>query len=579
MWERATTVIAGRYRLERRVGEGGMAEVYLAHDELLDRPVAVKVLRQALAQDRVLRERFVREAQAAARLDHPHIVGVYDLGEWGGRPFLVMEWVDGPSLASLIRERGPLPVPLACELGAQIASALAYAHARGLIHRDVKPHNILLKADGTRWEAKLADFGLAKVLSATSLTLTQEVFGTPQYVAPEVVRGERVAPAADLYSLGVVLFEMLTGQTPFAGENPAEVAFKHLSADPPPPSKFNPQVPPSLDRLVLQLLAKNPADRPSRAGEVVSALETFARLDQVPTARIVTGRRAAGPAVGYRSRKASAPARRSAGLLPFLIVFLLAVAVLLVVAGLYVMIRGVPVPPSTTAGPPPAPTPAAQSPTPAPAPMVVVPGVVGMTPEDARVRLGSRDLKLQVAGQAYSNTVPEGRIVRQDPEAGTSVQSGTTVSVTVSLGPEMVTVPSVVEWAYDEAEAALEKLGLDVERRNEFALQTPAGVVMRQDPPAGTRVKPGTKVTLVVSQGLPKVQVPNVVGQRLPDAMRTLEGVGLKLKWPPTEQGRADNIPPDVLNRVCVGCVLSTDPPAGQEVTFGTEVKIAVRKD
>jgi len=211
--------------------------------------------------------------------------------------------------------------------------------------------------------------------------------------------------------------------------------------------------------------------------------------------------------------------------------------------------------------------------------MVVVPGVVGMTPEDARVRLGSRDLKLQVAGQAYSDTVPEGRIVRQDPEAGTSVESGTTVSVTVSLGPEMVTVPSVVEWAYDEAEAALEKLGLDVDRRNEFALQTPAGVVMRQDPPAGTRVRPGTKVTLVVSQGLPKVQVPNVVGQRLSDAMRTLESVGLKIKWPPTEQGRADNIPPDVLNRVCVGCVLSTDPPAGQEVTFGTEVKIAVRKD
>jgi len=224
MWERATTVIAGRYRLERRVGEGGMAEVYLAHDELLDRPVAVKVLRQALAQDRVLRERFVREAQAAARLDHPHIVGVYDLGEWGGRPFLVMEWVEGPTLASLIRERGPLPVPLACELGAQIASALAYAHARGLIHRDVKPHNILLKAEGGRWEAKLADFGLAKVLSATSLTLTQEVFGTPQYVAPEVVRGERVTPAADLYSLGVVLFEMLTGQW-----DPLESTCRHAS--------------------------------------------------------------------------------------------------------------------------------------------------------------------------------------------------------------------------------------------------------------------------------------------------------------------------------------------------------------
>ncbi len=578
MWERATTVIAGRYRLERRVGEGGMAEVYLAHDELLDRPVAVKVLRQALAQDRVLRERFVREAQAAARLEHPHIVGVYDLGEWGGRPFLVMEWVDGPSLATLIRERGPLPVPLACELGAQIASALAYAHGRGLIHRDVKPHNILLKADGDRWEAKLADFGLAKVLSATSLTLTQEVFGTPQYVAPEVVRGERVTPAADLYSLGVVLFEMLTAQTPFAGENPAEVAFKHLSASPPPPSRLNPRVPPSLDRLVLQLLAKNPADRPQRAGEVVSVLEALARLDQVPTARIATGRRPTGPVVGYRGRTVPAP-RRRVGVLPVIIVVLLALAILLIAAGVYVMTRGIPLSPATTAGPATRPTPVAENPTPAPPPMVTVPGVIGMTPEDARVRLESRDLKLQVTGQAHSDTVPEGRIVRQQPEPGASVAPGTTVSVTVSLGPEFVTVPRVVEWTYDEAEQTLERLGLDVEKREEFALQTPAGVVMRQDPPAGTRVAPGTKVTLVVSRGLPKVQVPNVVGLRLADAMRKLEEAGLRIKWPPTEQGRADNIPPEVLNRVCVGCVLSTDPPAGQEVNLGTEVKVAVRKD
>ncbi len=576
MWERATTVIAGRYRLERRVGEGGMAEVYLAHDELLDRPVAVKVLRQALAQDRVLRERFVREAQAAARLDHPHIVGVYDLGEWGGRPFLVMEWVEGPTLASLIRERGPLPVPLACELGAQIASALAYAHGRGLIHRDVKPHNILLKAEGGRWEAKLADFGLAKVLSATSLTLTQEVFGTPQYVAPEVVRGERVTPAADLYSLGVVLFEMLTGQTPFAGENPAEVAFKHLSASPPPPSKFNPQVPPLLDRLVLQLLAKNPAERPTRAGEVVTALEALARPDRVPTARI-GARRPAGPVVGYRSRTA-APPRRRPGLMPFIIVFLLALAALLVAAGLFVMLRGIPAVPAATTDSVPAPGPTPE-PTARPPALVTVPSVVGMTPEDARVRLESRDLKLQVAGQAYSNTMPEGRIIRQDPEAGASVAVGSTVSVTVSLGPELVTVPRVVEWAYDEAEQALEKLGLDVDKREEFALQTPPGVVMRQDPAPGTRVMPGTTVTLVVSRGLPKVQVPNVVGERLADAMRRLEEAGLKIKWPPTEQGRADNIPPEVLNRVCVGCVLSTDPPAGREVNLGTEVKIAVRKD
>ncbi len=202
-----------------------------------------------------------------------------------------------------------------------------------------------------------------------------------------------------------------------------------------------------------------------------------------------------------------------------------------------------------------------------------------MTPEDARVRLESRDLKLQVTGQAHSDTVPEGRIVRQQPEPGASVAPGTTVSVTVSLGPEFVTVPRVVEWTYDEAEQTLERLGLDVEKREEFALQTPAGVVMRQDPPAGTRVAPGTKVTLVVSRGLPKVQVPNVVGLRLADAMRKLEEAGLRIKWPPTEQGRADNIPPEVLNRVCVGCVLSTDPPAGQEVNLGTEVKVAVRKD
>src|SRR6476646_3612117 len=263
------TIIDGRYRVISRVGSGGMADVYLAQDQLLGREVAVKVLHQHFAEDQEFVERFRREASSAAALSHPNIVGIFDRGEWNGTYYIAMEYVAGRSLKSIVRESGPLEPAVAIDIVIQILRAAQFAHKRGVIHRDLKPHNVILDEDG---RVRVTDFGIARA-GASDMTLTGSIMGTAQYLSPEQAQGYSVSDSSDLYSVGVILYELLTGAVPFEGETAVAIAFKQVSATPRPPSELNVALPRSLDVVVLRALAKDPAERYANADELIAALE------------------------------------------------------------------------------------------------------------------------------------------------------------------------------------------------------------------------------------------------------------------------------------------------------------------
>src|SRR4051794_25559610 len=303
----------GRYRLERRIGTGGMADVYLAEDESLGRNVAIKVLAERYAEDEQFVERFRREAQAAAGLNHPNIVSIYDRGEADGSYYIAMEFLDGRSLKDEIVEDGPLPAPRAIDYALQILQALRFAHRNGVVHRDIKPHNIIVGRDR---RLKVTDFGIARA-GASQMTEVGSIIGTAQYLSPEQARGQQVRPPADLYSLGVVLYEMLTGRVPFDGDSAVAIAMKHVSENPRPPRELNPSIPPALEQVVLRALAKDPALRYQSADEMAADLERVRRgasvaqetqaLTQVLAAETAATRAVPPPPPVQRTRIYEAP--------------------------------------------------------------------------------------------------------------------------------------------------------------------------------------------------------------------------------------------------------------------------------
>jgi serine/threonine-protein kinase len=282
------TVGGGRYRLERPLGHGGMATVYLGHDSELDRPVAVKVLAESLAGDEAFRRRFLREARVAARLSHPNVVAVYDAGEESGRPYIVMEYVEGRTLAEVLGQRGQLPADEAVGLGLQACRGLEHAHAAGLVHRDVKPQNLLLRRDGT---LKIADFGIARAADATALTHVGTVLGTAAYLAPEQALGEAVTSAADVYSLGAVLYELITGRPPYEFESLADLAAKQEEGAITAVSELAPTVPRLVEDAVMRSLARNPSDRPSSAAALAAELAPGDEAPTTPLSKTTSGDR------------------------------------------------------------------------------------------------------------------------------------------------------------------------------------------------------------------------------------------------------------------------------------------------
>ena len=487
------TLINDRYTLGELLGSGGMAEVCLAHDEVLDRDVALKILKNQYAENHEFVERFRREARSAAALNHPNIVSIYDRGSSeDGTYYIVMEYVPGGTLKERILREGPLDPSAAVELGSQVAQALEAAHEKGVIHRDVKPQNVLLTDTG---DAKVADFGIARAANATTTSQPNLVLGTAGYMSPEQAKGEPVGPQSDLYSLGVVLYEMLTGELPYSAEDPVALAMQHVNEPPRSPKEAKSEVPEALDTLTVKLLAKKPEDRYGSAAALADDLERV-RSGLPPTAAAsekTTEQMTAPlpPSPGGGTREAavqpsitSAPGKapkhgrvRRGKRLPVLAALLLGLALL---GGLaWALTQGF----FGVAS-------------------VEVPSLEGLTQEEAQERLDEAGLALGEAGEAPSDSAAEGTVIEQDPQPGASVDPETSVNVTLSSGPERVNVPDLAGLGIAEAERALAEADLKLGRQDEAPSEMlPISTVIEQDPVGGTEVQEGTAVDIVVSTG------------------------------------------------------------------------------
>jgi serine/threonine-protein kinase len=606
------TVLDGRYRVISRLGSGGMADVYLARDTLLGRQVALKLLHHRFSSDQEFVERFRREASSAAGLSHPNVVSVYDRGEWEGTYYIAMEYLPGRSLKAVLREHGPLSPDDAIDITIQILLALRFAHKRGIIHRDIKPHNVILDEEG---RAKVTDFGIARA-GASDMTMTGSIMGTAQYLSPEQAQGYAVSEASDIYAVGVVLYELLTGGVPFEGESAVTIALKQVSVQPTPPSQRNPQVSPALDAVVLRAMAKDPAARFAGADELIAALQQ-ARAGIAPASLpIGNGAPQTAPLLvpplppvdGQPEDAAAAEAdekRRRAGWIAAGI----AVAAIIVAVLLLLLLPGksgeVTVPDVTGQ------TQAAATSTlkqEGLSPVVSVTAnahvasglVIGTTPpRGASVHKGARvsvfvssgaesvavpnvvhkpsaeALKIltqkglqPTAQNESSETVAKGLVVSTDPTAGVGVQVGSPVTVLVSSGPREASVPEVSGETQANATATLSAAGLKVSTVKREVAEPTAGTVISQSPAAGTQVKPGSTVTIVVSQAPAKTAVPSVVGQSEVQAISTLKAAGFE----------ATTVTRTVTEEAKVGTVLQQSPGAGAKLAKGQVVTLAIGK-
>ena len=610
------TLFAGRYRISRKLGGGGMADVYLAEDQELGRRVAIKMLHGRYANDEQFVERFRREATHAAGLSHPNIVSIYDRGEADGSYFIVMEYVEGRTLKELIRERGLCPVPVAIAYTRQILAALRYAHRHGVVHRDIKPHNVIVDSEGI---VKVTDFGIARA-GASQMTEEGAIIGTAQYLSPEQARGAPVDQTSDLYSTGIVLFELLTGQVPFTGDSPVEIAMKHLAETPPAPSSLRSDVPSDLDLVVIRALAKEPADRYQSAAAMDADLETVARGGRVAAetaeaaTMVLSGERAidatAATQVVRRTQQAPQyePPSRSRAVWPWLLAaggilaLLIAgwflyepisdrlqgsetVAVPYVVgiqaalavqdieeAGLVPNVRrvsnsdveeGIVFAQSPTEGTRVDKGEIVRIDVSSGKPEVTIPSVVGQSSEDAVAELTRAGLNAQIV--EVNSDRDEGTVTAQSPSAGTVVVEGTQVRINVSKGPRPVTVPNVVGLPYDQAASELRRAGFNVSRVDVDSEQE-AGVVTSQDPAGGSEGSRGSTVTVSVSRGPSTSAVPDVTTQDVAIAQTTLEAAGFRTRVVLED---TDDITQD-------GIVLSQDPIGGTQAEPNSIVTLFV---
>ncbi len=606
----------GRYRVDGRVARGGMATVYTGFDTRLDRTVAIKVMHQALAEDDAFVERFRREAKAAARLSHPNVVAIYDQGEDAGRVYLVMEQVAGETLRALLRTGGALEPDRALAVAEGLLAALAAAHDAGIVHRDVKPENVLLTADG---QVKVADFGLARAIEATSHTVADgTLIGTVAYLAPEQVATGAADPRTDLYSAGVVLFEMLTGEAPFTGDTPITVAYRHVNEDVPAPSSVRPGLPRALDQLVGTATRRPAGERYADARAMLAAVRRVrADLGSTDTAVIpladipttITRLPGAPPPPPPPSPPPPSPvpppaasaARRRLRRGPVTLVALALVLAAAAVSGWYVgsgryvdasrmvgltldqaraaaardglsVRTGDPVFSETV--------PAGQVATQDPGPgdrvrrggtvtvrlskgrdLVALPDVRGKTADQARTLLEDNRLRVGRVIEEFHATVATGLVIRAGAEPGTPLRAATAVDLYVSKGREPVAMPDVVGKQIGDAAAILKAAGLTYQRKLEYSDDEPEGEVLRQSPAKGTTVHRGDRVELVVSRGPEPVTVPDVVGKTRGDAKEKIEDAGLTVRFVdfPGRRGRR---------------VYDQDPAGGTEVRKGSTVTL-----
>ena len=551
MAKQSERVYNDRYEIVRPIARGGMAEVYLARDQLLDRPVALKVLFPELSTDPSFVERFRREAQAAANLSHPNIISVYDWGEEDGTYFIVMEYVDGQPLSNILRSEGPLLPDRAAAIGASVAAALAFAHRGGVVHRDVKPGNILIDSHD---QVKIGDFGIARAASAKeNLTQTGAVMGTATYFSPEQAQGLSVDPRSDVYALGVVLFEMVAGRPPFQGDNPVSVAYKHVREEPPPLRELSPGVAPAFVSIVEMAMAKSPADRYSSAEDLRGDLLRFrqgrpvaaSRRAQMPTAAVAaTTMQPASD--GTRAMPATTVAtaapeeRKTSTYVVLLFVMLGLLAILLFLLGRSLDLFG-----SGGGG------------------QVAVPVVIGQPADEARATL--EEAGFDVATALEENDGTPNIVFAQDPVAGTKIDKGDTVTIRVSKGPGSVEVPNVVGREVEDATRILETAGFAVEATQEADDEAAVGTVIDQDPASGEEATKGSTINLKVSSGKEKTAVPDVRGKAVDVAANELGQAGFKTV---RQQEESDS--------VGEGKVIRTSPAPGTPLERGSTVTLVV---
>lgn len=637
MSDQGPVVYGGRYELHRRLARGGMADVYLARDQLLDRPVAVKVLFPQYAADPSFVQRFRREAQDSANLNHPNIVGVYDWGEENGTYFIVMEYVAGRSLADVLRQEGALLPARAADIGIDMAAALGFAHKNGVVHRDVKPGNVLLASDG---QVKVTDFGIARAISSSQeedLTQAGQVMGTATYFSPEQAQGRPVDPRSDVYSLGVVLFEMVCGRPPFRGEDALAVAYQHVQEQPTPPTQINGDVDATLEAIILKCLSKTPQARyPSaedlradlrryREGNQIAAPTGIAAAAAVPPpaestqALPVTSATAAYGAYPpaedpyYEDEIEEEPRRNGAFIAVLLLLLLVMGGVLYLLAQtLGVFDDGEDDPVATEVVPnvigqqedearatlealefvvrttyeanPEFDDGAVSSQDPAPNTeaetgsevlltissgevQVQIPEVVTFTEEDARSVLsdaGFRDIRTEPVSDP---DVEAGRVVAQNPPAGEEAPLSATITLQISQGAEERSVQDLAGRTASEAEAILRQQGFEVAQALENSTSVPQGSVIRTSPGAGTVLRVGETVTLVVSAGPEQVIVPNVLEKTEQTARQELQLAGFRIEV--VDQPLPPGSPDD-------GRVLAQSPSGGQRADVGSTVTITV---
>jgi serine/threonine-protein kinase len=541
------TLVDGRYRVLRRIGSGGMADVYCAEDTHLGRQVAIKVLHRRFAQDQEFVERFRREAKSAAGLNHPNVVGVFDRGEHEGTYYIAMEFLEGQTLKDIIAAEAPMAQERVIDLGLQILQAAGFAHSHGVIHRDFKPHNVIVDQHG---HAKVTDFGIARA-GASEMTETGSIMGTAQYLSPEQAQGHAVTATSDIYSIGVMLYEMLAGRLPFEGDSAVAVALKHLSEAPAPISQWRPDVHPALEAVVMAALAKDPAQRWQSAEDLAVGLEAArTQIAAGPNGGQDTAAFAAIPMpVGDETgptqlaptpvvAPVAEPQPKRERRWPWYAIGALAVALVGVL--LYLVLSGLLATEKRD-----------------------VPRVTGKQLVEARAIMERAGFDVQT--ERVQSQQPFDQVVDQDPNGGEEADEGSTVTLEVSGGPGDVLVPAVERLSEVQAVRELHKAGLEVTTDPEFSDKVKKGFAIRTVPPEGPEVTKGTRVRLLVSQGPEQVTVPDVTGLTRESAESRLRDEGLEVSA--DEQPSSD---------VAEGDVISQNPTAGTHVSRGATVTIVV---
>ncbi|MGM9571160.1 MAG: Stk1 family PASTA domain-containing Ser/Thr kinase [bacterium] len=545
-------LLGDRYEIIEEIGQGGMALVYKAKCQRLNRLVAIKILRPQFANDEEFVFRFQREAESAASLTHPNVVSIFDVCKDKDFYYMVMEYVKGKNLKELIDRRAPFTEAEAVNITRQICEALDKAHKQGIIHRDIKPHNIMIADDG---RVKVTDFGIARAKTSSKVTEIGVVMGSVHYFSPEQAKGENVGARSDLYSLGVILYEMVTGRVPFEGDTPISIALKQIQEEPVPPSKYKPDISPLLEKIILKLLAKNPYERFASAGELRRALDkccpdeplfdddatVILKQDDLGQTKVMSAVRV--PESKADLEKTIPPVRKKKNKKKRIV--LLSAAAVLLFCGLvfaYMNLFNVP--------------------------EVNVPELTGKNLTEAEKTAREFGLDINISSREYSDNVPADTVIAQYPEAGRLVKKGRNIDLTLSRGPELKTVPDLTNKTLAEASIILGKENLLIgSMAEEYNDSVEKGKIIRQMPSAGNEVKKGSKIDLIVSQGKEPLwlKIPSLIGETLDNAKRILEEAGLKAGN--IKESASDAEP---------GTVIQQIPVPGSKIKEGSAVQLII---